>query len=823
MAHRVSRVIVQVFLSVFLVIALVQSPSAQASVSAAAPNIAYVFYGNDVDANAFKGLLASSAPAYSVDLIPLASVLATDFSLYDMTIIADDTGSLNTWGTPADWAAQVAKIKLPNKPILGIGEGGYAFFGKLGQFIGWPQGWHGPQTSALNAGTPPAGTIFGGLLSPATLYSAPVNSVGIYLNKVPADAFPIGLEPATQDHADQIMQGCHFLWGNSGSPSLMTGDGKTLFLNYVQYAVTFQCPPPPAEQPPDQVCLNVIKTSDAQGAVMPGQVITYTLSYVFDATCLGGQKSGQLVDKVPVDTVFVPGSATDGIAPSPGGDLEWTVFAVTGTQIKQFQVVVSDNVCAHQRVVNNQATLHVTGYTQVVSNLTSNPVNCPPVSLPNSSTFYAEDEVEVHPYPLMVGLPSQVSVRLNNISAAPRSVTVQFQSAPVLGIGLVYSTFDTKTVTLPALGSALVKGMYLPTFSGQASFQVLISGDPPLFTQSNLDVSEDFKPGVKDSLVVPVRNNLLAMFTLSLVIDNTCPGWTATVNPATLTDMLPGETRNVTFEVTPPVGPSLGSGCHIDLQAWANSTLIGGIRKLDVPPVHLPLHVNPPWEEPEIVPIPNPPVAGAPGKVCIDLTNPLSVPKDVTVEFSEADFGAGMGFTPIASTPITLPPNSAGRYCVNWTPTGTGTLHRCILVTLKQAGFLDMHSQRNLDLVRQVLPSLNLFDFPFKIGNPDGIPHKLTFQINSVGIDPFWKPVLIPNPGDPPPDGLILQAGQMISAHLGFSPAMTGAASPNAAPSTWWFGSASQVEVAVLLDGRQVSGFTVQLQNPTIYLPSIRK
>jgi hypothetical protein len=63
----------------------------------------------------------------------------------------------------------------------------------------------------------------------------------------------------------------------------------------------------------------------------------------------------------------------------------------------------------------------------------------------------------------------------------------------------------------------------------------------------------------------------------------------------------------------------------------------------------------------------------------------------------------------------------------------------------------------------------------------------------------------------------------MISAHLGFSPAMTGAASPNAAPSTWWFGSASQVEVAVLLDGRQVSGFTVQLQNPTIYLPSIRK
>ena len=68
------------------------------------------------------------------------------------------------------------------------------------------------------------------------------------------------------------------------------------------------------------------------------------------------------------------------------------------------------------------------------------------------------------------------------------------------------------------------------------------------------------------------------------------------------------------------------------------------------------------------------------------------------MDFAAADFGAGIDFTPVGSLSLTLPPHSLDRYCLPWTPASTGTPHRCILVTLKQAGFQDMHSQRNVDL-----------------------------------------------------------------------------------------------------------------------------
>jgi hypothetical protein len=396
-----------------------------------------------------------------------------------------------------------------------------------------------------------------------------------------------------------------------------------------------------------------------------------------------------------------------------------------------------------------------------------------------------------------------------------------------LGIGQVYSTFDTQTTTVPAASTILLVSSYTPSISGQASFQVLISTtNQTNFTQSNLDVSEDFIPGHTDSLTVPVRNNTATAASpgnpIYLVVDNTCPGWTATVNPATLTSLAVGASTTVQLDVTPPVGPPLGSGCHIDLQAWMGTTLMGGIRKLDIPPVHLPQHVTPPWEEPEINFSPNPPVAGVPGTICIQLSNPLAVAKTVTIDYAVADFGAGIGFVPAGSHEFVLPPHSAGNYCTNWTPAGTGTLHRCILVTLRQAGFQDMHSQRNIDILRDVPSDLGLLDIPFHVGNPDGIAHNLKVIPTLVGIDPYWTPVITQNPGDPPPNIL---PGQNLALHLHFiHMGPLSLLSPLAGPpSRFGFGAESQVQVSVLLDGRQVSGFTVQLQTPHVFLSAIHR
>ena len=126
------------------------------------------------------------------------------------------------------------------------------------------------------------------------------------------------------------------------------------------------------------------------------------------------------------------------------------------------------------------------------------------------------------------------------------------------------------------------------------------------------------------------------------------------------------------MRVTPPDPAILGTGCHIDVQGWIGDQLIGGIRKLDVPPVNLP-HADPPWLEKEISTVPTPPISGTVNLACIELQNPLGFTRTVTVTFSEAVFGAGIPFTPIHPTQtFTLPPNSLQKYCVNWTADRVG-------------------------------------------------------------------------------------------------------------------------------------------------------
>ena len=268
--------------------------------------IAYVFRGNSLDATSFYNLLTGAG--YSVDLVPLGSVLSTDFTQYTLVLIANDTGNLNQWGFPSMTAAQVAKISAAKKPVIGLGEGGYAYFGQSMLFIGWPNGWHGPQQKVDQAPTAPA-PYFMGLSPPIQHYTSPKNSVGIYLggSSIPSDVIPVGLEDPTPDHASLIMQGCDLLWGNSGNPLVMTVDGITLFLNAVQYMNVFQCPTP---QPPPPDCVTITKTAvPADGTpVVPGQVISYTVTYTYsdDAAC-ENPKQARLVELAAAGHDFRPG------------------------------------------------------------------------------------------------------------------------------------------------------------------------------------------------------------------------------------------------------------------------------------------------------------------------------------------------------------------------------------------------------------------------------------------------------------------------------------------------------------------------------------
>ena len=789
-------------------------------------NIAYVFRGNSVDATSYYNLL--TAHGYTVTLVPLSSVTTTDFSVFDLVLIANDSGDLNQWGSGGMTAAQVAKITAPNIPIIGLGEGGYAFFGQLASFIGWPNGWHGPQEWWNKAPTGPAPFFNGLAVNPIPVYSAPVNSVGIYLNAgpIPANVVPVTLEDPTTTHASLILEGCHLLWGGSGNPYNMLSTGQTLFLNSVAYMLPFQCPP---VTPPPTDCVQISKSAvpASSTSVAPGDIIEYTITYTYsnDQACQNPAEA-TLIDSVPLDTIFVPGSAGPGVSPGADGSLVWTVTPAAGSQTKKFKVVVSENQCTDQRRVNNRAGLLVGSNPPVISNVVSHPVTCPAIGLPNDEPMFAEGEISIHPYPLVAGHPSTIQVRVTNNTATPQLVHVAFQTSPnKFGIGLDFNNFDNRSALIPAHGNAIVEGVYVPIATGHYCIQIVVTGpglSEPLITQRNLDVSENLQAGVSDDLTFKVRNNSSASADISLVVDNTCPGWSAVISdPAdgVLHNVAPGDILTATLTVTPPDPVTLGSGCHIDVQAWIGDQMIGGIRKMDVPPVQLPSDVNPPWEEPEISFEPSPPVVGVTGKICVELQNPLPVSRTVTIEYAVADFGAGIPFTPVAMKTFTLPPNSLDKYCADWTPAAGGTLHRCALITLKQDGYQDMRSQRNVDVRKVIISDFASLDIPFTIGNPDLVTHTLTLTPTLIGIDPYWQPIIVIDPGDPPPNEL--GPGQMVNLHLMLLPAVTGKSPQAAAPSNYRYGDVSQVEIAEYLDGELSGGVTIELSTQRLYLPYV--
>lgn len=793
-------------------------------------NIAYVYRDNTGAASSFYNLLTSAG--YTVVLVPLGDILSIDFSKFDLTIIADDTGSLNTWGTPpaATSSAQVDKINFPNKPILGLGEGGYAFFGRLSLYVGWPHGWHGPQDFLDRAfGYPPA--IFSGVSAsdPVQHYTAPTNSVGIYTKpSVPSDVTLVGMEDPPDDHASLIQQGCKMLWGNSGSPAGMTSpDGTQLFFNVVAYMRGFQCPALPP--PPTSCNYSVAKSADpiTGSHVAPGSTITYTLTYTMASLSSCPLTTGKLVDVIPPGTVFVPGSATDGISPGADGVLTWTVSAPAAGLTKTFKVQVADTACTGNNIVTNAAELRPSGATPKPSNSTTHLVDCPPIGLPNTQPVFAEDELKADPYPLVSGVSTLLSVRVQNLTSSSVPVTVQFQVAPAdtpLGVGLAYTTVATASASLPGSGQAVLTANYIPVTSGNRCFQALVStpGYAPLETQSCLDLTEDFQPGHTEHPVLVLRNDTGSAQTYNLVVDNTCPGWSASVDPAVITGLAAGASHDITLNVTPPNPLTLGSGCHIDVQAWIGGELVGGVRKLDLPPVHLPTNINPPWEEPEITFNPDPPVEGVPGQVCIQIQNPLSTPKVVTINFSVADFGAGIGFTPAASLVSQSILPGLHTYCAPWTPAAGGTLHRCVLATLVQPGALDQHSQHNIDIVHPGSGDLSGLAVPFVAGNPGLATRNLSFAFSLVGINPMWMPTILTPGGSPPPTSLPGGGSVPLVLHFG----MTGAArllQPFALPLQFAYGDQSRVEVTLLLDGSPESGFSVSLDPIWLYLPILKR
>jgi parallel beta-helix repeat protein len=196
------------------------------------PSVAYIHSNNVEAAESFQYLLV--AYGCSTTLVGLDEIPATALESYDLIIVGDDTGSMSHWGE----VEFVDAIESSGKPVIGLGEGGYAFFGQLGLSIGWPNGMHDSHNSIY--AIDPNHSIF------TTPYAIDVpedlvlqlytesDYVIIYLYPVPEtvsvigrDADRIGYYPLALEHNRYLF------WGFSALPQSMTEVGKRLFVNLV--------------------------------------------------------------------------------------------------------------------------------------------------------------------------------------------------------------------------------------------------------------------------------------------------------------------------------------------------------------------------------------------------------------------------------------------------------------------------------------------------------------------------------------------------------------------------------------------------------------
>lgn len=753
-----------------------QAPTAAVQ---AAPRVAYIFSTDTASRDAFNGFLTSHG--YAVDLVPLGNADTFDFSGDQVIIIGTDTGSLDTWGTPA----AVAHVNGAGKPILGVGEGGYAFFGRLNLAIGWGNGAHSPETQMV--AVDPSQAIYSTpnpITMPAdhtlTLYAAgaaPVDTVSIDVTGTPpAGVTLIGQRVGDNQHYPLISQTtsghCYLLWGWSGNPRQMTATGQSLFLNAL---VSSPC----------ACSLQIVKLVSSNIA-SPGDILTYKIVYDLVGGCQFTDVTVR--DALPVpDVTYLPGSANPP-ATYAGGVLTWHLGNQPGGThgVLTFQVLVNRAVCERQRVVINQAMiLTKSPELQDTSNRAVTEINCRPVDFPTNDPPYAESEITVDPYPLVTGQLTKICTTIHNSSNQPQTVRVEFDLA-IFGIGQPFQPIpapgNPRIVVIPPGGSVTVCIFWTPTVPGHQCVQIVINDVnqkfQPMRSQRNLDVNEVLQPGKGSTFTIPVRNDSDASALIRMVVRNTC-GWNVVVDPAQFT--LGGfQQQVVNVTVTPPAGAPLGTECTLDIEAWTVDRktdmlvrLIGGIRKIDRPQIPLGPPGEPPYAEQELRINPYPLISGVPTQACAKLVNNTDNPQTVTVDFRLSTLGIGLVSNRIPAVggtnprTVVIPPHSTIEVCITFIPSTPG--HHCMYVALTQPNGYSTYSAMNLDIAERLVPG-HPTDTIIPVANPTGAVADIDLVVDNTcpgwtaSVSPATLTGVGPNSGDvrnvtltvtPPPGGML--------------------------------------------------------------------
>jgi hypothetical protein len=202
--------------------------------------VAYVFRSDNGAAAAFESAIEAELSTVAVTTISMNNLASADLSTYEAIIVSADSGSGSSWGDTTG----VNKIKNAGVPVMGIGDGGYAFFGKLGLTIGYPNAAHGSKNEFYVMD--PNQSIYkqpNEISIPASrrlrTYGATNNSVLLHLEVVPSNVTRIGQVVGDSDYYLLLLQANRYvLWGFNGRADQMTTAGKELLANLVSYMVS---------------------------------------------------------------------------------------------------------------------------------------------------------------------------------------------------------------------------------------------------------------------------------------------------------------------------------------------------------------------------------------------------------------------------------------------------------------------------------------------------------------------------------------------------------------------------------------------------------
>lgn len=363
---------------------------------------------------------------------------------------------------------------------------------------------------------------------------------------------------------------------------------------------------------------------------------------------------------------------------------------------------------------------------------------------------YAENEINIIPYPPLAGEPTRLEFFARNPTTATQQITVTFEWGN-LGIGVPFVPIDgPQHINLPPQGAGVVGIMWVPPFGGEFCVRVKVEAayfSEPFYSARNISIVRLPEPyGAPEVFQFLIGDNGDAArpLTITLGLQGYLPNWQVALGENQIV-LEPGQSVVTgVLTITPPANPAdlpVDGGPIADISGYVNGELIGGIRKVWRPPVPLGQLGEPSYAESEIVIEPYPPLVGHPSTFAAQVRNNSDHTQDIAAQFGWADFGFGIPFTNTGVVPtqtvLSLGAHMTTTISAQWTPPYSGDI--CVQILMSNpATQEELRSQRNVHVEQVPESTCKPIIQEFWLQNSTPLTVTVSIGASAINLPPGW-------------------------------------------------------------------------------------